>query len=283
LAGAAVFALGGYLAWRSLNLTAAELRWGPLLLAVGVGVPLTALANAYEYRVSAIMLGHTVGLLYALRISILATAANLLPIPGSALVRVQALEHLGSGYRRAMSATVVLGGLWMGVAALAAGVWLLAVGSLPAGGLLTGLAALVGGGAIGLLRSEVREPRRQVRLGLLALGVEVASVTVSAFRLLLVLMAIGAPAALAQALILTVAAVLASAVGLFPGGLGLRELLAALFAPLVDLTPGQGFLTTALDRVVGTLALGVLAAGLMFAPPTRWKESLAAESVDSIE
>ena len=50
-------------------------------------------------------------------------------------------------------------------------------------------------------------------------------------------------------------AIAASAVGFLPGGIGLREVIAAGLAPLVGLPASLGYLSAALDRVVGLTVL----------------------------
>ena len=50
------------------------------------------LANTLEYMVSARMLQHRVALLPAVQLTTMSTAANLLPIPGAFLDRVQGLR-----------------------------------------------------------------------------------------------------------------------------------------------------------------------------------------------
>lgn len=82
-------------------------------------------------------------------------------------------------------------------------------------------------------------------------GVETLAVGIGAFRLYLILLALGEPATLTAATLLTLASVLASAIGVFPGGLGLRELLASALIPLADLGSAVGFLASAVDRIVG--------------------------------
>jgi len=66
----------------------------------------------------------------------------------------------------------------------------------------------------------------------------------------------------AQGLGLAVAPVAASAVGILPGGLGLREAIAASIAALVDLPAAVGGAAAAVDRVLGLVVVGLFAAVL---------------------
>ena len=61
-------------------------RWWCLLIVAFVGVPASLAVNAAEVKVSAAIAGSSITLKRALEVSTLATAANLLPLPGSVLV-----------------------------------------------------------------------------------------------------------------------------------------------------------------------------------------------------
>lgn len=222
----------------------------PLLFLVGVvGVPLSMLANAVEYVVSARIVGARVRLGEALRVTVLAMAANLLPLPGSLMVRTTALHGLGSGARRALGATAIVAISWVGVTGLIAGS--LALAGIGLGfGLVTFLVGLLlTAGGLALLSGSV-ERRRFPGLAVAMLTTEVATVALGAARFWLVLLALGFPADLSQAAALVIAGVAAAATGIFPGGLGIRELLAGVISPMVGLPAALGLLATAVNRLV---------------------------------
>ncbi len=125
--------------------------------------------------------------------------------------------------------------------------------------LVAGIAGVVG--AMLALRSMA--PVGDARsLGAALLAAEAAAVGIGALRYLLVLHGLGIPISAAQAVSLTVAGVLASAVGFVPGGLGLREALSGVIAGLVGLPAAVGVLAAAVDRLVGLPVLAVLAVGV---------------------
>lgn len=257
-----VFVVGGVGAARGLAVDPTTLGWSAVAVVAVVGVPLTMVLNGLEYVVSARVVGHRVPLATAMQVAVLSTAANLLPIPGAALVRMQALRQMGAQYRRAASSTLLVALVWLGVSALLAAGLLLPGRSALAWPLMAGgAAALAAGGT--LLWVEVRTPARWCRLGAQIVAVELGAVAVTAGRLYLVLSALRVDASPGDAFVLALAAVLASALGVFPGGLGLRELLAAGLAPVVGLAASAGFLATALDRVVGLLASAPIAVPLV--------------------
>ena len=256
----AAFAFG----LRAVPAGAPELTAWPLVVLAVVVVPLATVANGLEYAVAARIGGHRIPLGEALEISVLSSAANLLPLPGAALVRVRAMRRRGSSYRQALAVTVLVGGAWLATSLVLAGVLLSARrggtdGVAAAAVLGAGLLGL-GATAVGVGRLAPEGQARPLVAGLV--GAEVLAVVVAAARYLLVLAALGLDVAVEQAVALTVAGVVASALGFVPGGLGLREALAGVIGGLVGLPVATGVLAAAVDRLVGLPVLAVLAAGV---------------------
>ena len=253
----ATFAFGlGAVPSKGLQLTV----W-PLVVLALVVVPLATVANGLEYAVAARIGGHRVALREALEISVLSSAANLLPLPGAALVRVRAMRRRGSSYRQALAVTVLVGGAWLATSLVLAG-GLLALRQWDTERVVA--AAVLGAGVLGLGAvatgvARLARPGQAQPLVAALLGAEVLAVAVATARFLLVLHALGLDVAVEQAVALTVAGVVASALGFVPGGLGLREALAGVIAGLVGLPVATGVLAAAVDRLVGLPVLAVLA------------------------
>jgi lysylphosphatidylglycerol synthase-like protein len=261
------FIVGGWFALKSLDVSLAEVRWPPLLIAALVGVPLTLVANTFEYLLSGRMLHHRIQLLPALQLTTISTAANLLPIPGAFLVRIQGLRALGSGTGKALASTMVIALVWIGISSLLAGIllafsesWIASV-TLAAVGVITVIGAYV------WLVRAVPERGERRRIAMLAVAIELFAVVTNAARLVLILIGLRVDASLGQALVLAVSSSLAAAAGIFPGGLGLRELIAALLAPLVGLPASAGFAATAINRVMGIIVLAPITAVLALRSP----------------
>ena len=254
LVAAAAMAVAAYFAVRDADVGWDQLRWMPLLLAAGLGVPLTLATNAAEFTLSARFVGRRFRAGAAIRTTLLATAANLLPLPGGALVRVHALVTAGVALRGASATTLLMGAGWIGTAAsLAAG------GAWMAGAYSYAIAALGSVGALGLVAAGTlawrlvgRTGHPVVRLGLV-LAVETVSVLIGGARIWLVLVGLGVDAGFGVALLFALAGVLANVVGLVPAGFGVREALSAGLALLVALPASVGFLVSLVDRVVGLL------------------------------
>lgn len=261
LVAAAGMVLAAVLALRDGRVDLSQVQLAPLVLVATVGVPLTVVSNAAEYRLTARATGVAIPWWSALRTTLLATAANLLPLPGGPLVRLQALRQSGVAGGRATQVTLAAGISWIAVAAGVA-----AAGALVAGaawGVVAPLAALTlvsGGGAYALLSSaadRARVPFGRIAAALVA--VELLSVAAAALRLWLVLEAVGAPGGVPAAAVLALAGVLGTVVGVVPAGLGVREALSALLAVAVALPAATGFLISVVDRVVGLAVVAPVA------------------------
>jgi uncharacterized membrane protein YbhN (UPF0104 family) len=265
-AAAVVFIVGGWYAFSSLDVAFDDVRWLPLVLAAVVGVPLSLLANTLEYVVSARMLHHRVALLPAVQLTTMSTAANLLPIPGAFLVRVQGLRALGSRYDKAAASTAVIGLVWIGVSASLAAFFLAVYDSWLAAAVFAVLAVSLLLAAYTWLTRTLTALGERRRIAAAATAVELFAVGVDAGRLVLILVGLGVDASLGQAMVLAVASSLAAAAGILPGGFGLREVIAALLAPLVGLAASAAFAATALNRVLGLIVMAPITAALALRP-----------------
>ncbi len=260
-----VFVVATVLALRGLPPIRGGVRWPPLLLIAVVLVPIGTVANAGEYAVTVAASGGRVKLLPALRIALLASAANLLPIPGAVLVRVQAMRNMGVSYKRAAGMTGVVGLGFVGVAVSCVGILQLTAHAGAAG------AGLVAGGiaCLAVVVYALRSQPSPVRLVAGLVAVELLSMTIKTLRLFVVLQALRSDAGLREASAMALALVISLVVGIFPGGLGIREVLTGLLAPTVGLDPALGVVVAAVDRVVGLVSLAALSGVFMLATRKR--------------
>ena len=147
LAAAAVGFFAGFLVTiSSVSIEWSRLAWPVLGLLLLVAVPAMTLSNALEYTMAARVTGQSVRLLDAMRIAVLATAANLLPLPGGPFVRMKGLVDEGVQGRSAVGVTVLMAFAWLSVSLTSAG---------PFGGLAlipAAVAALLGSAGLALDR-----------------------------------------------------------------------------------------------------------------------------------
>lgn len=242
-------------AWR---LPPVDLDWAWLGVVVAMLLVSVSLLAA-EYRLAGRLAERRVAWGEAFRVTILSSAANLLPVPGGLVVRTGALRRKGSQWSAALGSNVVMGLGWLGVALLLAGALLHGHASPTVAGSFVVFGLLVLSGMwIGI--AQFRKGRAMLRFGGRVILLEAMYVLGSALRLFAVLAGLGIEVTFPQATALTVASALAAGVGFFPGGLGLRELLAGGLSPLVGLAPAVGAFAGVVDRIAGLVVRGLLTA-----------------------
>ncbi len=248
-------------AWRSADLAADDLRWGPVVALAFVAAPLSLALKAAEFVVAARIAGQTPASRTAAETAVVSSAANLLPLPGSLLVTVQTLAEGGATYGGAVAASAVPGIAWLGATGLVGGLAIIVEGAalLGAAVMVAGAAALAGATAM-FVATAPRAGR--VGLGLAVLLVEVAWLATSGLRFVLAASAIGLDLTFTQALVLSVAGAASVAIGFVPGGLGVREGLIAALSPLIGLDVDEGLVLGVVDRVVWLGVLGLAAVAL---------------------
>ena len=277
IGAAALFLAAMWLAVRSLPDGELTVNWLLVAVTAVIGAPALLLMNAIEYGLSARVVGHRVERRDAVAVAVYGGAANLLPIPGTALVRLQALTRQGSGVRRAAGATAVVAVAWFGAAgfvgapaAAVGGTWWLA-GLLVVGAVVT---VPVVHRSVARLRRRSRDDSypeasahggTEPRVGRLVAelyGLEVTMIVVRALRFWLIILAFDLDASLHTAFVLPVSGVLASALGFLPGGLGIRELIAGALSGATGDSAAVGVLASGLDRIVALPVLAAIALGL---------------------
>ncbi|HEX8803545.1 MAG TPA: lysylphosphatidylglycerol synthase domain-containing protein, partial [Acidimicrobiales bacterium] len=259
-ATALVFVILAVASFRSLPDEGRDARPELFAVLVLVTTPATLTLNALEYRFMGSTLGHRIGFRHAMRVSLVASIANYLPAPGGVAVRTAALKRRGSTVRSAVSINAVVGLVWAGATGLIAGGAMIADDRLAgraAAATVAGFAALVVA-VVWLRRGGDGWPRRfrQVLL------IEVGLVVVSGLRVWIALAAIGQPTPLGASIAISTSTVLAALLGIFPAGLGLRELLAGGIAAAVEVPAAAAVAATAVDRIASQIGMAVTALAL---------------------
>ena len=209
-------------------------NWFAVITVSMVGGLLLQMVNAAEFHQLAKFSGAHISSRLSFMTTLHSTLVNQLPIPGSIAVRVAVMKRNGASIRAMGLGTTVVAGLYLSVNLIVIGTALLMTGTI----LLGVVSALVGLGGFNLsvLLGARRKLERFFRWVVNVAVIEVILVVVSAGRLYLVLWALGYSAGLMTAVVLTVASAVAVAVGVLPVGLGVREGLMAVLAPLVSLS-----------------------------------------------
>jgi uncharacterized membrane protein YbhN (UPF0104 family) len=273
--GLVIFVVITVLSFVSLG-NGVHLRWW----AVGVvlaATPITVLINAAEYRLMGEINGHRIAWMSASRLTVFATAANLLPLPGGVLIRTQALRMRGSSYRHALLANVVAMLAWLSVGAVVIGALLSPTPGYRVAAIVLMVLGVGGVVVCPIMLRSLRLPRLSAVLGKLLL-IELLKVAFGGVRIYFAFECIGYAATPAQAVALTAANILSAAIGIFPSGLGLREALAGLIGAAMSLTLAEAVATTAADRVISQIGL-VIVVGVLLAINRRSQQGIGFRSM----
>jgi uncharacterized membrane protein YbhN (UPF0104 family) len=240
-------------AFRHLPPIDKPIRWELILVAGLLVVPMITVLNALEFRLMAHLAEHHPPMLEILQVTILGSAANLLPVPGAVVVRLANLRKAGVRVTRGLNLTAIIGLTWVGAACVLGGI-AESFSHLDFALIALGIGVGLLGVAIGMLsRSLDRGDRFAGAVELLA--IEGAFVLMQAFRLFLIASALRFNVSYAQSTTLVIAAVSAAAIGFLPAGLGAREAIAALLSPIVGIQAAVGLVITAVDRIVNLIVL----------------------------
>lgn len=228
-----------------------KLKLFPALAVILVGVPITILLNAWEFLLSVHYNSRRADLGFAIKVSVISTAANMLPLPGGTIARVSALSSLGVKVSKGITVNLLIAMLWVGLALVYSGAWMFAhADDLYA-------ASFVAAGAIVTVPAFFFLGRNSGSwsLAFKLVATKTALLVVDSARLLLCFLSLGISADFAQSSALSLSGVVGSAVSVVPAGLGVREATASALSSLVGLSLSAGFLVTALNRMLGLVTV----------------------------
>ena len=244
------FALGFILAFRALPDNMSANNIAVLIWVAVLGVPLTIILNALEMRTSAQAIGHEMTFASAFKVTVLGSAANMLPLPGGTVVRVAALTRAGAGIGKSAGITMLVGALWLGLAGIVSA-WGLAQFS-PRAGYIVGALALAGSIVVlAVMLQQAKQPLSVFKLMIIKL----ALIATDLWCLSLCFAAIGFAVSPNQISVFAIAGALGAAVSIVPAGFGVREGVSALLAPAAKLGAAGGFLASAINRLINMLVL----------------------------
>lgn len=253
LMAAALFAGGLFFSIRFLGLTLAQTSLGPALLILAVLGPLSLGSGAVGLQMLARALGRRIGFFDALSATAVGALTELLPIPGSALVRGAALIRAGAGLGESAWIVTLTAIFSLAMSAALAGAALIANDNLLGYGLFSA-------GAAGSLVCVIWIARRAgPRLALAMFALRVVNLVLIAARIVFSFAAIGVSVGPLEAALLALSPVLGSTTSIAPAGLGVSEMIAAALATLVAISPAAAFTAVALNRVLGLVCCAAFA------------------------
>lgn len=252
-----IFLVGIIWSIRDLQLRLDDIAWVPLALLAFVLVPLSLLYGGTGLQLLAKVAGLKMTASFAFRRSALAQLAEILPVPGGAIVRAGALMSVGAKPGEGTVLVLAAAFLWIAIAASGAGIAIYANGEnlgwviILSGGLVTAsILTWIGNRAGWIVAMQILAHR-------------LFGIALTALRIVFAFAVIGTFLPFESGLIFAFATIAGSAAAIAPAGLGISEIFSAALAPVVSIPPATAFLAVALNRTVGlsVTALSILVTG----------------------
>lgn len=248
------FAAGCAFSLQNLEISPSAIDRNALLAIVLLLIPASIAYGA----INLMLMGHAakvrIGFASAVKISVFSNVAEILPLPGGAIVRAAALIKAGSSKTHSGELVIAFSLLWICTAGAGAGLALIDLG-WPAFAVLG--ASLAGALSIcGWLTW-----RFGFMIAATAAALRILGVGLVAMRLMLAFLAIGVGVTWLNSAIFAFATILGSAASIVPAGLGISEGLSSLVAHPAGVLPAAAFLATALNRLLG-LAVNIAVAAV---------------------
>lgn len=242
---------------RDLKLSVDDIAFGPLALLAFVLVPLSLLYGGVGLQLLAKVAGLKMTVSFAFRRSALAQLAEILPIPGGAIVRAGALMSVGAKAGEGAILVLAAAFLWIAIAATGAGLAIYANGENWGGAIIISGVFVTASILIWIVSKAGWTAALQI------LAHRLFGIALTALRIVCAFATIGAVLPFESGLIFAFATIAGSAAAIAPAGLGISEIFSAALAPIVSVVPATAFLAVALNRIVGlsVTALSVLATG----------------------
>lgn len=245
--------LGGA-AWSisELDIQLSDLSLGYLALNLLVLSPLLLVVAGATLRIAAWALGRDVPLSKAIQAAAAANVAELLPLPGGALVRGAVLMRAGAKMGESASMITLTAFLTLAMTITLSAVALALMGQFV-GWWLAGAGFL---GTVATLAWLARRVPLQILTAMVV--IRLVTLTISVLRLAVSFAALGEGTSFAAAALYTIASSLGTAISIVPAGFGVNEAIAAGLATLIAASPAAAFLAVALNRALDLTVGAVL-------------------------
>lgn len=175
-----------------------------------------------------------------------ASALNLLPIPGAAIVRMGHLHNAGAPFKSSSLAT-----LYSAFSALPISLCFSFLVIYPSTDnnlfLLLGLTGGVTAISIGLMGTYLFKQKKAI---VFLFTVRFAILITESLKIFISIQALGEVASIEQAAALSFSSIAGLAASIVPAGIGIKEYFASLIASLTDLSSGSVFVAMSLMRIV---------------------------------
>lgn len=240
------FAAGLWVSIYKVDFPDTQFNWVFFWLLAFFGVPLGITLNAVGFQISSSAVGRVSSLGGALRVTIVSSMANFLPVPAGPVIRATALYAHGATYSAAAKITAAVALYWVSVALIVAGAGLGYI-VRHLGFLVLGLIGLTAGSlAVIMTRSVCGSSGIVFRF----CGLAIVMHLTATLNIWLAFKMIGLDVNVVESTIVASSGTAGALVGIVPGGLGLNEGIAALIAGSIGIAASAGFVVVALNRVI---------------------------------
>ncbi|MEO2048072.1 MAG: hypothetical protein ABGX16_16070 [Pirellulales bacterium] len=246
-----LFLIGIYISSQVSGVTFADLCFVPFL-GVFFGALVTNTFSAWGLQLIASYSSVHLPFREAILVTSFGHLSNLLPIPGSMIVRGGALVTRGATMKQSATGITLAGLLWIGMAGLLSGLSL-AIQGESLGWIMIILCSVVL--LIAIWGLALQGNPRLVAAFLLQ---RTAMLITMVLRFWLGFRAVNASASLIECATFVVAGVFGVIVAIVPAGLAVSEGIAAALASLTVLSPATTFIVVALNRIVGLFSNGII-------------------------
>jgi len=252
IAAATVFVGGAIWSFFRMDLSLSELHLSALALLAALALA-SFVYGGVGLALLAITVGTSIPLRKAIPIAVYASLAEVLPLPGGAIVRTGALVSSGARVGQSSLVVIVTAILWISIAATGAGLYLVYVGEISGLVLVIPAVLAVAGVLVWLL------VKAGWKITILTLGHRLTGLLLVSLRLKLSFMVLGVTLSLENTLPFAFAGIAGSASAIAPAGLGIGESLSALLATVAATAPTAAFLAAALNRTTGLVVAAIAA------------------------
>ncbi|MDT8404341.1 lysylphosphatidylglycerol synthase domain-containing protein [Sulfuriflexus sp.] len=224
-----------------------SLDWLYILIILALCLPPTIIINGVRYKYTSSLAHNHISTQRALNISILSSAANILPLPGGVMVKLANLKKPENTYSDSFQAILTASFLWLSLTSMYSGGWLIYFKQFS-----LGYTMLLTGACLSVYASlTIRKITQDYKILLALLLIEILAIQVDVIRMYFAFKAIGIDTSYAQCSVFAITSIMGSIVSIVPAGLGVREIFAALISTTIDIQASHAYIAVSINRILG--------------------------------
>lgn len=255
-----IFSIGIFISLRSFPGEVGDIEYQFAVFNLVILTPISIFLLAVDFVLQCRFAGARIGFYRALEVTIVGSAANILPLPAGAAIRVAAVKGHGGKLSSGLYSILLFSVLMLCVGLLYSGFWMLSINTTVAISLIAvGLLLF----APSVLYMKLSSQEKSIKFLSSVIFIKIFQIVISVSRIHLSFLALGFPVSYAQAASFVVSGALGTIIWIVPGGIGVRELFSAAMAPVVGIDPSAAFLAVAISWLIFLAAIAPLA--LIFA------------------